>query len=184
MKQKNDQSRKQHTSADELICDYLNDILGNDQPIVMPEISNETQSISNFLTEQKNASVALEYTESTDADDAIFVEPEVTPFFVEPEVTPFFVEPEVTPLDSFYDHQKNDCSLIPTIKLHHSTEPQRLHTQEESMIILLTNLYYLRRPLPPKVRQCFLDLSERAIDDFHASKWLNQADMRSVLSEA
>jgi len=168
MKPKNDQSRKQHTSADELICDYLNDILGNDQSIVVSKNSSETQSISRFLTEQKRSSDDLEYAakEGDDSEDAIFVE-------------------SLVKLErGFYDKPKLDCGLIPTLKVLHSTEPQRLHTQEESLIILLTNLYYLRRPLPPRVRQCFLDLSERVIDDFHASKWLNQTDIQGVLSEA
>jgi len=171
MKSKNDQSRKQPTSADELICDYLNDILGNDQSIIVSEKNSETQSISSFLTEQKSSSAGLEYaTELTEKDvnseDSIFVEP--------------LVRPE----QGFYGIQKRDRSLITTIKLHQSIEPQRLHTQEESLIILLTNLYFLRRPLPPKVRQCFLDLSEQAIDDFHASKWIKQTDIQGVLSEA
>lgn len=63
-------------------------------------------------------------------------------------------------------------SLVPTIKLSSASQAQTLRTQTESIIILLTNLYFLRRPLPPKVRRYILNLSEQVIDDFHAAVWL------------
>lgn len=63
-------------------------------------------------------------------------------------------------------------SLIPTIKLYGHNESQKLRPQVEAMIILFTNLYFLRREISPKLRRFILDLSEQVIDDFNAAYWL------------
>mgnify|MGYP003635869163 FL=1 len=74
-------------------------------------------------------------------------------------------------------------SLIPTIQLQAHSEGQKIRSQFDSMIILLTNLYFLRRPLPPKVRQFILDLSEQVIDDFNAAYWMQLPPLVGVENE-
>ncbi len=56
--------------------------------------------------------------------------------------------------------------LVPTIKLLFSNGGTETYSKEVAILILLTSLYFLRRPLSPKVRQCFLSLSKQVIDDY------------------
>lgn len=73
-----------------------------------------------------------------------------------------------------------DLSLIPTIKMVREDDDQSFRSQCEAQIVLLTFLYYLRKPLSPRVRQCFLDYSEQAIDDYYAALWLAEQSVESV----
>jgi len=84
--------------------------------------------------------------------------------------------------------KRSDCirrhfSLIPTIKIATNLEEQFIRTQVESTLILMTNLYFLRRPLSPKVRQYILILSEQVIDDFNAAYWLESNTLKEVYHE-
>ena len=77
----------------------------------------------------------------------------------------------------------NQFSLVPTIKIVSNLELQLIRSQVEATIILLTNLYFLRRPLPPKVRQYILILSEQVIDDFNAAYWLQGHALKEAYHE-
>mgnify|MGYP000659732611 CR=1 FL=1 len=75
-------------------------------------------------------------------------------------------------------------SLVPTIKIPNVREAELILSQTESMIVLLSNLYLLRRSLPPKVRSFILAISEQVIDDYEVEQWTKQSPKTSVLSEA
>jgi hypothetical protein len=74
----------------------------------------------------------------------------------------------------------SDMSLIPTIKLIRDLDDKHIRTQSEAQILLLTFLFYLRKPLSPRVRQSFLDFSEQAIDDYYAAFWLKESAAESL----
>ena len=172
MNNKDDNSRTRRTSSDEFINDYLNDIFGNDLGTVLSEETGqsvamsltqevaETQSISSFFAE-----------EDKDKEERLASAKSVS------------VVDEKLPSRSLYADIENGYFLIPTIKVHYLGGNQPIRSQVESIVILLTNLYYLRRPLSPRVRQCFLDFSEQVIDDYQASKWIKHTPLGSVLSE-
>jgi len=69
--------------------------------------------------------------------------------------------------------------LIPTIKLFPADATKKIRSREESMLILLNNLYFLRRPLSARVRQCFLDLSEQMLEDYLVAAWDKQQISRA-----
>lgn len=71
-----------------------------------------------------------------------------------------------------YDYIQLENALVPTIKLHNYSDSSAVKSQVECMVVLLTNLYLLRRYLPPKTRTFILELSEKTIDDFNALYWI------------
>lgn len=76
-------------------------------------------------------------------------------------------------------------SLITTIDLMAASQSKAMLSKPQSFLMLLISLYYLRRPLPDGVKQRFLDVSERMLDDYEAADW--QAEVtrpNGVLSEA
>ncbi|MFT6028353.1 MAG: hypothetical protein ACI8O8_000077 [Oleiphilaceae bacterium] len=74
-------------------------------------------------------------------------------------------------------------SLIPTIKVVSNSENQLIRTQVETIIILLINFYFLRRPHPPKVRQYILILLEQVIDGFNAAYLLQGNTLKEAYHE-
>lgn len=76
-------------------------------------------------------------------------------------------------------------ALISTVDPIAAARSKTMLNKPQSFLMLLISLYYLRRPLPEKVRQCFIDVSERMLDDYEASEWQAQIVPSSgVLSEA
>jgi len=74
-------------------------------------------------------------------------------------------------------------SLVPTLKYQTASDVSLLRDQTDLLILLLCNLYLLRRPLSPKVRQFILTSSEQLIDDFNAAFWLKQLSKKGAFSE-
>lgn len=74
-------------------------------------------------------------------------------------------------------------SLVPTLKYQIAGDVSILRDQTDLLILLLCNLYLLRRPLSPKVRQFILTSSEQLIDDFNAAFWLKQLSKKGAFSE-
>lgn len=75
--------------------------------------------------------------------------------------------------------------LVSTIDLMEVAKSKAMLTKSESFLMLLISLYYLRRPLPDRVKQSFIDVSERMLDDYEAADWQAQISRpNGVLSEA
>lgn len=151
MTNKHEKDQGQSTRTDDLISDYLGDLLGH---------SIETVPISEFFSDNEADTLGCAEYES--------------------------------PLEIQRSSQsragsgaiKSGFFLVPTIKLLSDEDSNHIYCREDAVLILLNNLYFLRRPLSPRVRQCFLDLSERVIDDYHASDWKAQVSRQGILREA
>jgi hypothetical protein len=106
---------------------------------------------------------------------------------------------ETVPLCTFFEgassdetpiHQANiiaesiqpSCFLVPTIKLLSSNSGNEGYSQPQAILILLTVLYFLRRPLSPRVRQCFLNLSEQVIDDYQFASFKYQMTRQGIFA--
>lgn len=159
MASKDTDSRKQKTKTDAFIQDYLSDVWGS------------------ALAQNK---VLLEDESTVQAESTIQTKVSVVKNRVSEKINPNNTSKLLV---KSTEKIKKQFSLIPTIKIVSSSEDQAIRTQAESLIILLTNLYFLRRPLSPKVRQYILNLSEQVIDDFNAAYWLQDCDLKEVRHE-
>jgi len=145
MTKKHDKAKEAINRTDDLINDYLNDVIsGNDY--------SETVPISEFFNDPLKGS-------ATNASSSVQSDTYVLPVSIE-----------------------DSCFLVPTIKLLASNAGNEGYSKEEALLILLSNLYFLRRPLSPKVRQCFLNLSEQVIDDYHFALWKVNTTCQGVLA--
>jgi hypothetical protein len=159
MASKDTDSRKQKTKTDAFIQDYLSDVWGS------------------ALAQNK---VLLEDESTVQAESTIQTKVSVVKNRVSEKINPNNTSKLLV---KSTEKIKKQFSLIPTIKIVSSSDDQAIRTQAESLIILLTNLYFLRRPLSPKVRQYILNLSEQVIDDFNAAYWLQDCDLKEVRHE-
>ena len=76
-------------------------------------------------------------------------------------------------------------SLISTQDLYALTQSKPMLNKSQAFLFLLFSLYFLRRPLPNRVRKAFLDVSERMLDDYEAADWQAQiSHPKGVRSEA
>jgi hypothetical protein len=167
MTRDDDGSRKHHISADELISDYLSDVLGGGD-LSCPELTSKSKDNDQVATEEaavKNSHYAHSAINEVKASvnyDQVCVK---------------LAEDVISSTSTQVSHVhpakiESGFYLIPTIKLYSTLEQQEIRNQTETLIVLFSNLYFLRRPLTPRVRQLFLDISEQNLDDFHAAKWL------------
>lgn len=103
------------------------------------------------------------------------------------------------PISKFFNHERpevelheeasvvavsiqQDCFLVPTIKLLTKNAYKERYSKVQAVFILLSSLYFLRRPLTPKVRQCFLSLSEQVINDYQFSEFKQRMTREGVYS--
>jgi len=77
---------------------------------------------------------------------------------------------------------EHNCYLVPTIKLLSSNAGNANYSKEQAILILLNALYFLRRPLSPRVRQCFLNLSEQVIDDYQFASFKHRMTRQGVFA--
>jgi len=77
---------------------------------------------------------------------------------------------------------EHNCYLVPTIKLLSSDAGNENYSKEQAILILLNALYFLRRPLSPRVRQCFLNLSEQVIDDYQFASFKHRITLQGVFA--
>jgi len=77
---------------------------------------------------------------------------------------------------------EHNCYLVPTIKLLSSNAGNESYSKEQAVLILLNALYFLRRPLSPKVRQCFLNLSEQVIDDYQFASFKHRMTHQGIFA--
>lgn len=76
-------------------------------------------------------------------------------------------------------------SLITTQDLFALTQSKPMLNKPQAFLFLLLSLYFLRRPLTARVRECFLSVSERMLDDYEAADWQAQiSQSKGVRSEA
>lgn len=136
-------SRKPSHKTDDFIQDYLSDIWGSPADSTI----NDSQKSNNL-------------------------ESKPTPRTLEKLSVPKNIRFNVIERAVEYDYIPLEHALVPTIKLHTYTDNLTVESQVECMIVLLTNLYFLRRTLPPKTRMFILALSEKTIDDFNALYWM------------
>jgi hypothetical protein len=146
-------SRKHSNKTDDFIQDYLSDVWGStaESNLDVDPSENNTELLTELSTHLPNKEQQL-------SESMVTVQDSAQSTVSERIQNTISISPKY--------------SLIPTIKLHKHNEAQAIRSQVDYMIILLTNLYFLRRPLSPKLRQFILDLSEQAIDDFNAAYWL------------
>ncbi len=71
-------------------------------------------------------------------------------------------------------------TLNPGIILRSGEMPKK----GQAFLLALTGLYYLRRPLSPKLRQHFLSLTESMLDSYASASWKESLTRKGVLSEA
>jgi len=77
---------------------------------------------------------------------------------------------------------QHNCFLVPTIKLLSSHAGNESYSKEQAILILLNALYFLRRPLSPRVRQCFLNLSEQVINDYQFSSFKHRMTRQGIFA--
>lgn len=76
-------------------------------------------------------------------------------------------------------------ALISTADILALSQSKTMLSKPQAFTYLLISLYFLRRPLPQRVRRCFFEVSERMLDDYEASEWQAQmANSKGVRSEA
>jgi len=150
MNNKYDQRTERHISTDELINDYLNDILGPSDVSAIKsatfksELYNRSHSSVADVLNDKPTQSQHQHLKTSSIQDGLHITLTINPF---------------------------------------NSGSTKLRSPNEAIIILLTNLYFLRRPLSPRVRQSFLILSEQVIDDYQASQWIENTQIVEVLSE-
>ena len=145
MTKKHDKAKEAIKRTDDLISDYLNDVIGGND-------YSETVPISEFFNDTLKES-------ATGSSLGVQSDKYVLPVSID--------------AGSF---------LVPTIKLLASNAGNEGYSKEDALLILLSNLYFLRRPLSPKVRQCFLNLSEQVIDDYRFALWKVNTTCQGVLA--
>jgi len=145
MTKKHDKAKEAINRTDDLINDYLNDVLGGVD-------CAETVPISEFFNDSIKDS-ASDVSIDSQSDHYVL---------------PVSIE--------------DGCFLVPTIKLLASNAGNEGYCKEDALLILLNSLYFLRRPLPPKVRQCFLNLSEQVIDDYQFASWEINSECQGVFA--
>lgn len=196
MTQGKDHSGTPHASTDDLLNDYLSDMFGSESPCAADEelvvsdpllIENVSEVAELSHVESQDA-VLLSKSNAESASHGLSVDGSgmdslstKTLVLDEPEQHECSVRnilnearPSISkPIPLGY-------SLVPTINLTHCANGG-FRTQSEAQIILLSLLFYLRRPLSPRVRLCFLNFAEQAIDDYHAAFWLSARASQSSL---
>jgi hypothetical protein len=202
MTQGKDHSGTQHASTDDLLSDYLNDMFGSEPPCATEEalLINEPLLVENLC--QLEGEVP-EKIEASGAKSAVSVSTSKSGgASYERKAERSGLQPHKAKTLVLDDPERQECavsnilnesrpsiseaiplaySLVPTINLTRHVDDDSFRTQSEAQIILLSLLFFLRRPLSPKVRQCFLNFSEQAIDDYHAAFWLSAHASKSSL---
>jgi hypothetical protein len=151
-------------------------------------VESSTVEPDPFVTESVESLDAIQMQElssgldSLKGESAVALEPLAPPATVKEDSYIEGMSSSNAVIDVFGGHRvstieaiSSDMSLIPTIKLIKDVEDTSVRSQCEAQIILLTFLFYLRKPLSPRVRKSFLDYSEQAIDDYYAAFWLKES---------
>jgi hypothetical protein len=175
MTSKDNNSRTHNTKTDSFIHDYLSDIWGEavaqNKAVIQENIFIDEIKTASILENYKAPILKGAISKSVKLQKNIHLKEKI----ISNHLPGLFFKSTKCISKQF--------SLIPTIKIVSNSEDQVIRTQVESTIILLTNLYFLRRPLPPKVRQYILILSEQVIDGFNAAYWLQGNALNEVYHE-
>ena len=163
------------SSTDELLNDYLSDMFG-DEPA---RIEKTDVQLKSEAREPSDAvlSASVSMTNLVNQPAKLHEEARlsnISPFLQENQLAKSATVIDTLGASRVYAIELifPDLFLIPTIKLLRDADDVAYRSQREAHTILLTFLFYLRKPLSPRVRKCFLDYSEQAIDDYYAAFWL------------
>jgi len=161
MIKKHDTNKEVINRTDELINDYLQDVFS----CVGESERAETVPISTFFQEKSfdkaYLNKAVEESCGTQVCDEVLTQCNT------------LILPVHVPI-------QHNCFLVPTLKLLSSNAGNECYSQARAILILLNALYFLRRPLSPRVRQCFLSLSEQMIDDYQFASFKQQMARQGV----
>jgi|GEM_PF-6462221 len=164
MKNKHDKNRSGINRTDELINDYLQDVFGGAGG-GGGNVAPETVTISKFFKDVSADEGALDKSVLDASQTRICVEALEQ------------VDAFILPLSI-----QTNCFLVPTIKLLSSNAGNESYSKVQAILILLNALYFLRRPLPSRVRQCFLNLAEQMVDDYQFASFRLQMTRQGILA--
>lgn len=157
MTQNKTNSGMPHQRTDDLLADYLSDMFG-EESVPASQVASEEIGQNLFVS----SNIEDEEARLQQVEAEVSTTTQILDVFGGNRVN------TMAPIAS-------DMSLIPTIKLVKDFEDNSYRSQCEAQIVLMTFLFYLRKPLSPRVRQTFLDYSEQAIDDYYAAFWLAES---------
>ena len=177
MSQDKTNSGTPHLSTDDLINDYLNDMFGQ-QSVPVTKVDDLVHEVS--VDSKSDLSQSIENTSAANTKASTSRNNELGVTLVEKTCPDSVIDVFGGNRVSTIEVISSDLSLVPTIKLIRDENDKGYRSQCEAQIILLTFLFYLRKPLSPRVRKSFLDFSEQAIDDYYAAFWLAESAAESL----